>query len=146
MVAFGTSAPVFAVSIKSLLAGSGDIVLGNVIGSNILNILLILGLSAFFHPLNVKNNTVKKELPITLMMTCAFAPGLMSLRISTKPGMSWPFDTIMGVAFCDSSNTVPSMCVPLYFTITSSSCLKFTPLPFLVIFIIAFKTPRPPKS
>ena len=42
-------------------------------GSNILNILLILGLSALVHPLSVKNNTVKKELPITLMITCAFA-------------------------------------------------------------------------
>ena len=43
IVAFGTSAPELAVSIKSMLNGSGDIVLGNVIGSNILNILLILG-------------------------------------------------------------------------------------------------------
>ena len=73
IVAFGTSAPEFAVSIKSLLVGSGDMVLGNVIGSNILNILLILGLSALVYPLSVKNNTVKKELPITLMITCAFA-------------------------------------------------------------------------
>jgi len=73
IVAFGTSAPEFAVSVKSLLINSGDMVLGNVIGSNILNILLILGISALVHPLNVKNNTVKKELPITLMITCAFA-------------------------------------------------------------------------
>ena len=43
IVAFGTSAPEFAVSIKALLSGSSDIVLGNVVGSNILNILLILG-------------------------------------------------------------------------------------------------------
>ncbi len=69
IVAFGTSAPEFAVSVKSLLAGSGDIVLGNVIGSNILNILLILGVSACIHPLRVSNATVKKELPITLLMT-----------------------------------------------------------------------------
>ena len=69
IVAFGTSAPEFAVSIKSILSGSGDIVLGNVIGSNILNILLILGVSSMFHFLNVKNNTVKKELPITIMIT-----------------------------------------------------------------------------
>ena len=48
IVAFGTSAPEFAVSVKSLLAGNGDIVLGNVMGSNILNILLILGTSASF--------------------------------------------------------------------------------------------------
>ena len=69
IVAFGTSAPEFAVSIKSLISGSGDIVLGNVVGSNIFNILLILGISACVHTLTVKNNTVKKELPITLLMS-----------------------------------------------------------------------------
>ena len=73
IVAFGTSAPEFAVSIKSILSGNGDIVLGNVIGSNILNIVLILGVSALFHSLTVKNNTVKKELPITMLITTLFA-------------------------------------------------------------------------
>ena len=72
IVAFGTSAPEFAVSVKSLISGSGDMVLGNVIGSNILNILLILGVSSMFHSLKVKDNTVKKELPITLLMTAIF--------------------------------------------------------------------------
>ena len=73
IVAFGTSAPEFAVSIKSMIVGSGDIVLGNVIGSNILNILLILGLAALVHPLTVKNNTVRKELPITMLITVLFS-------------------------------------------------------------------------
>lgn len=73
IVAFGTSAPEFAVSVKSLIAGNVDITLGNVIGSNILNILLILGASALIHPLTVKNNTVKKELPITLLITTLLA-------------------------------------------------------------------------
>ena len=73
IVAFGTSAPEFAVSVKGLLSGSFDIVLGNVIGSNILNIILILGVAAMIHPLVVKSNTVKKELPITLLITALFA-------------------------------------------------------------------------
>ena len=73
IVAFGTSSPEFAVSVKGLLSGSFDIVLGNVIGSNILNILLILGVAAMIHPLVVKSNTVKKELPITLLITALFA-------------------------------------------------------------------------
>ena len=73
IVAFGTSAPEFAVSVKSLISNNGDIVLGNVIGSNILNILLILGVSSLVHSLNVKNATVKKELPITLLLTTLFA-------------------------------------------------------------------------
>ena len=42
IVAFGTSAPEFAVSVKSLLVGNGDMILGNVIGSNILNVLLVM--------------------------------------------------------------------------------------------------------
>ena len=73
IVAFGTSAPELAVGIKSIVSGNGDIVLGNVIGSNILNIFLILGVSAVFHSLTVKNNTVKKELPITMLITTLFA-------------------------------------------------------------------------
>ena len=69
IVSFGTSAPEFAVSVKSILSGRGDIVLGNVIGSNILNILLILGVSSMVHSLTVKSNTVKKEIPITLLIS-----------------------------------------------------------------------------
>lgn len=72
IVAFGTSAPEFAVSVQSLLSGNGDIVLGNVIGSNILNILLIVGASSMVHALSVKNNTVKKELPTTILITTLF--------------------------------------------------------------------------
>jgi len=83
IVAFGTSAPELAVGVKSILSGDGDIVLGNVIGSNILNIFLILGVSAVFHSLTVKNNTVKKELPITMLITTLFAV-LMSDHIFDK--------------------------------------------------------------
>ena len=82
IVAFGTSAPEFAVSVKSMLSGSGDIVLGNVIGSNILNILLILGVAASIHPLTVKSATVKKELPITMLITTLFAVLINDVLIS----------------------------------------------------------------
>ena len=87
IVAFGTSAPEFAVSVKSLLSGNGDIVLGNVIGSNILNVLLILGISATIHSLRVQNNTVKKELPITLMISSAFAI-MLSDNLFDKSGIN----------------------------------------------------------
>ena len=70
IVAFGTSAPELAVSIKAIISGSSDIVLGNVVGSNILNILLILGLSSLFSPMGVKDNTVKKEIPLTILFSC----------------------------------------------------------------------------
>ena len=70
IVAFGTSAPELAVSIKAILSGSSEIVIGNVVGSNILNILLILGVSSLFSSLGVKSNTVHKEIPLTILMTC----------------------------------------------------------------------------
>ena len=70
IVAFGTSAPEFAVSVKAVLSGSSEIVLGNVVGSNILNILLILGISSLFSPMGVKDNTVRKEIPLTMLISC----------------------------------------------------------------------------
>ncbi len=67
VVAFGTSAPELAVNIMAGINKQNDMVLGNIIGSNILNILLILGVSAFIFPLNVTKNTIKKEIPFTLL-------------------------------------------------------------------------------
>lgn len=69
IVAFGTSAPELAVSMNALASGNSDMVLGNVIGSNILNILLILGVAAMIKPIAVKDNTVKKELPLVLLVS-----------------------------------------------------------------------------
>ena len=69
IVAFGTSAPEFAISMQSLINGSGDILLGNVIGSNILNALLILGLASMICPLKINNETIKKEMPMMLLIS-----------------------------------------------------------------------------
>ncbi len=98
IVAFGTSAPEFAVSIKSIISNNHDMVLGNVIGSNILNILLILGVSSMFHYLNVKNNTVRKELPITLLITTLFAV-LLSDSLFDK-GVMNAFTRSDGIVLC----------------------------------------------
>lgn len=69
IVAFGTSAPELAVSIQALSRGSADMVLGNVVGSNITNSLLILGVSVVIRNLIVKRNTIKKELPLHMLIT-----------------------------------------------------------------------------
>ena len=69
IVAFGTSAPEFAVSMSALANGNNDMVLGNAVGSCILNILLILGVAAVIRPLKIKDNTVKKELPLALLIS-----------------------------------------------------------------------------
>jgi cation:H+ antiporter len=64
VVAFGTSAPEFAVSLRSSFAGQVDIALGNVVGSNIFNVLFILGLSALISPLVVAPQLIRQEVPI----------------------------------------------------------------------------------
>ncbi len=81
IVAFGTSAPEFAVSMNALAHHSTDMVLGNVIGSNILNILLILGIAAVIHPINIKNNTVKKELPLTMLISTILAVLFLDVKL-----------------------------------------------------------------
>ena len=69
IVAFGTSAPELAVSLNALATESPDIVWGNVVGSCITNILLILGVAALIKPIKFKYNTIKKELPLCLLIT-----------------------------------------------------------------------------
>lgn len=73
IIAFGTSAPELAVSFSALASGNTDMVLGNVIGSCIMNILLILGVAAVIHPIRIKSTTVKKELPICMLISTALA-------------------------------------------------------------------------
>lgn len=85
IIAFGTSAPELAVSIKSLAAGASDMVLGNVIGSNILNILLILGLSALIRPLAVHTNAVKKEIPICILVSALLVTLFLDTELSSGP-------------------------------------------------------------
>ncbi|MBD3289842.1 calcium/sodium antiporter [candidate division KSB1 bacterium] len=67
VVAFGTSSPEFVVSFVASLHKSQDIALGNIIGSNIANIGLILGVSALIHPLKVHLYTLKKEFPVMIL-------------------------------------------------------------------------------
>ena len=81
IVAFGTSAPEFAVSMQALASGSTDMVLGNVIGSCILNILLIIGIAAMIKPIKIKDNTVKKELPISLLIATLLTVLLLDIKL-----------------------------------------------------------------
>lgn len=69
VVAFGTSAPEAAVSFTAALKGSNDIVIGNVIGSNIFNLLIAIGISAIIRNITVKKNTIIKEFPLAIYAT-----------------------------------------------------------------------------
>ena len=76
IVAFGTSAPEFIVNIFANVRGNSEIAIGNILGSNIANILLILGISAIIYPITAKKNTVLKEIPLSLL--AAIVLGLMA--------------------------------------------------------------------
>ncbi|QKS69971.1 calcium/sodium antiporter [Paenalkalicoccus suaedae] len=67
IVAFGTSAPEATVSIVAAFQGNAGVAIGNVIGSNIFNITLVVGLTAFIFPLLVESETVRKEIPFALL-------------------------------------------------------------------------------
>lgn len=67
IVSFGTSAPELIVNILASLHGSTDLAIGNILGSNIANILLILGLSAVIYPIKVSKGTIWKEIPLALL-------------------------------------------------------------------------------
>lgn len=69
VVAFGTSAPELVVSLKASIIGNSAIALGNVVGSNIANIALILGLSAIVRPLEVHANVIRREIPIMIFIS-----------------------------------------------------------------------------
>ncbi|MFV0441634.1 MAG: calcium/sodium antiporter [Lachnospirales bacterium] len=71
LVAFGTSAPELAVSVTASLQGQNEIAISNVIGSNIFNILTVLGISSIILPLNVDKNILSKDLPFSIVATLA---------------------------------------------------------------------------
>lgn len=77
IVGFGTSSPEATISIIAALEGSADLAIGNVVGSNIFNIAMVLGVTALVYPLQVKNETIKKEIPFTLL-----ASGVMLVLMS----------------------------------------------------------------
>lgn len=87
IVAMGTSMPEAAVSIASALKNNPEIAIGNVVGSNTLNILLILGLTALIHPIRIQRSTIRYEMPfmiaVTLLLT---AFGISGSRISRTEG------------------------------------------------------------
>lgn len=86
VVAFGTSAPELAINIQSSLGGQPDLALGNVVGSNIFNVLFILGLSALITPLLVDRQLIRLDVP--LMLVASLAVYLLALdgNLSTLEG------------------------------------------------------------
>ena len=86
IVSLGTSAPEVLVSLTASLAGSGELAIGNAIGSNIANIALVLGITVLIAPLMVQQRCMKKEVPVLLLATAGVGVLLLDNLLSTLDG------------------------------------------------------------
>ena len=86
VVAFGTSAPELAVSLRAALRGAGDIAIGNVVGSNIANLTLILGLAALARPVAVEARLVRRDVPIMVAASALLVAALLGGVVSRLEG------------------------------------------------------------
>jgi len=86
VVAFGTSAPELAVSVGAVMDGRTDIAVGNVVGSNIFNVLFILGVSALIVPLLVHAQVIRQEVPIMIGATVLLCVLILDGRLSMPEG------------------------------------------------------------
>ncbi len=87
VVSFGTSAPELVVCTVAALGGNPDLAIGNVLGSNLANIGLILGLTSVVRPLEVHARVVWREMPLMLLVTLALYPLLWDLRLGRGDGL-----------------------------------------------------------
>lgn len=88
IVAFGTSAPELAVSISAALKGSNDIAIGNVVGSNIFNTLVVLGASAAITPIAVEKGMIKKDYPLSIFAAILLGVLSLDMILFQAPAMS----------------------------------------------------------
>ncbi len=87
VVAFGTSAPEFVVGLIAALKGANDVVLGNIIGSNISNIGLILGIGAVISPLVIQGKLIKAEVPIMIVLSAILYAICWKFSLGLLPGL-----------------------------------------------------------
>jgi len=87
IVAFGTSAPEIVISTSASLEGSPELAIGNAIGSNIANVGLILGITAFFGALPIQRQTIREDLPILLVITLVAGGLLYDMKLDQIDGV-----------------------------------------------------------
>ena len=98
VVAFGTSAPELCVSVIAALEGTADVAVGNVVGSNICNILLIIGAAALFGSVSIPSAVVKRELPIMIAVMGVFYFFASSGEVSRVEGVALTVGILLYVA------------------------------------------------
>ncbi len=87
IVAMGTSAPEVAASIAAAVRGAGDMAIGNVFGSNIANLALVGGLAALIRPLRIQLRTLRREIPVMLLVGLLLWPVLLDKNLSRPEGL-----------------------------------------------------------
>ncbi|RDJ31272.1 MAG: sodium:calcium antiporter [Crenarchaeota archaeon] len=99
IVAFGTSTPELSVSVSSAINGVSDVALGNVVGSNIANIGLILGISAIITPIAVARQTIRKEVPIMIGVSVLLLAVSLDAQISMIEGILLAIGVVVFTVF-----------------------------------------------
>lgn len=89
VVSFGTSSPELMVSLKAALRGNSSIAVGNVVGSNIANIALIIGISALIRPIDIHANVIKREIPIMITISLILLIFLLDQKLSFVEGFTF---------------------------------------------------------
>jgi cation:H+ antiporter len=99
VVSFGTSAPELAVGLQAYANGQGDIAIGNIIGSNIFNVLMILGMSAVVLPLTVARQLVRLDVPIMIGVSALMILFALDGQISRSDGVILVFGSVVYTGF-----------------------------------------------
>ncbi len=99
IVAFGTSTPELTVSLSAVLSGYNDVTIGNVVGSNIANIGLILGIAAILSPLAVAKTTIRREIPIMVIVSVLIIPLSLDNMISQVEGTAMIAGVVLFTVF-----------------------------------------------
>lgn len=95
VVSFGTSSPEFVISLKAALENNGNISLGNVVGSNIANIALILGVASLIKPMKVQAQVVRREIPIMIFVSLMLVLFLINHEINRIEGIIFSIGIIV---------------------------------------------------
>lgn len=95
VVSFGTSSPEFVISLKAALENNGNISLGNVVGSNIANIALILGVAALIKPMKVQAQVVRREIPIMIFISLMLVLFLIDHELNRTEGIIFSIGIII---------------------------------------------------
>ena len=93
VVAFGTGAPELAVTLRSSVTGNTELAVGNIVGSNIANVLLVLGISALVAPLIVASQLVRREVPLMIIASSMSSPSPEPTARSSSSSGGWPGST-----------------------------------------------------